>query len=58
MRSIRTSAPLGRGRRTVLAATGLVAALALTATACGGSEEDTASDKPDATASTGRRRQR
>ncbi|CAL9603675.1 hypothetical protein SUDANB176_05484 [Streptomyces sp. enrichment culture] len=51
MRSIRTSAPLGRGRRTVLAATGLVAALALTATACGGSEEDTASDKPDATAS-------
>ncbi|GGV85749.1 hypothetical protein GCM10010294_65490 [Streptomyces griseoloalbus] len=51
MRSTRTSAPLRRGRRTVLTATGLVAALALTATACGGSEKDQASDKPDATTS-------
>ncbi|MDT0398001.1 MULTISPECIES: hypothetical protein [Streptomyces] len=51
MRSIRTSAPVGRGRRTVLGAVGVVASLALTATACGGSEEDKADDKPDATAS-------
>jgi len=51
MGSTRMSAPSGRGRRTVLAATGLVAALALTATACGGSEEDEAKGKPDATAS-------
>ncbi|MFF8035092.1 hypothetical protein [Streptomyces sp. NPDC016626] len=51
MRSTRTSAPLGRGRRRVLTATGLVAALALIVTACGGSEKDRASDKPDATAS-------
>jgi hypothetical protein len=43
-------ATLRRGRRTVLAATGLVAALALTATACDGSA-DSASDKPDATTS-------
>ena len=49
MRSTRTPASR-RGRRTVLAATGLVAALALTATACNGSE-DSASDKPDATSS-------
>ncbi|MGC3002122.1 trypsin-like serine peptidase [Streptomyces sp. G35A] len=53
MRSTRTSAtaPHRRGRRTVPAAAGLVAALALTATACGGSGEDEANDKPDATAS-------
>ncbi|MCT7353416.1 hypothetical protein N4P33_14700 [Streptomyces sp. 15-116A] len=51
MRSIRTSAPRRRGRRGVVAATGLVAALALTATACGGSGDDKASGKPDATAS-------
>ncbi|GAA2767757.1 hypothetical protein GCM10010103_67990 [Streptomyces paradoxus] len=49
MRSTRTPAPR-RGRRTVLAAAGLVTALALTATACGGSA-DSASDKPDATSS-------
>ncbi|MEU9354015.1 hypothetical protein AB0D65_24345 [Streptomyces griseoloalbus] len=51
MRSTRTSAPLRRGRRTVLTATGLVAALALTATACGGGGKNEASDKPDATTS-------
>lgn len=51
MRSTRPSAPPGRGRRTVLAATGPLTVLALTATACGGSGEDTASGKPDATAS-------
>ncbi|GAA1428871.1 hypothetical protein GCM10009601_42880 [Streptomyces thermospinosisporus] len=51
MRSIRTSAPRRRGRRGVVAATGLVAALALTATACGGSGEDKASGKPEATTS-------
>ncbi|KES07712.1 hypothetical protein BU52_07230 [Streptomyces toyocaensis] len=52
MRSTRMSAARARGRRrTVLAATGLVAALALTATACGGSGEDEASHKPDAAAS-------
>lgn len=51
MGSTRTSAPLGRGRRTVLTAVGLVASLSLTATACGGSEKDEANDKPDATTS-------
>ncbi|GGM09050.1 hypothetical protein GCM10010129_61120 [Streptomyces fumigatiscleroticus] len=51
MRSIRTSAAPRRGRHSVLAAAGLVAALALTATACGGSDEDTASEKPDTSAS-------
>ncbi|ELS57005.1 putative Secreted protein [Streptomyces viridochromogenes Tue57] len=40
-----------RGRRTVLAATGLVAALALTATACDGSAEEAASDRAQAAAS-------
>ncbi|MFE0722701.1 trypsin-like serine peptidase [Streptomyces rochei] len=40
-----------RRRRTVLAAAGLVAALALTATACGGSEKDQADAKPDGGAS-------
>ncbi|MFA0842185.1 trypsin-like serine peptidase [Streptomyces rochei] len=40
-----------RRRRTVLAAAGLVAALALTATACGGSEKDEADAKPDGGAS-------
>ncbi|CAM5741462.1 hypothetical protein SHIRM173S_08058 [Streptomyces hirsutus] len=44
MRSIRTSAPRRRGRRRTLAA-GLVAALALTATACGGSTDDKAGPK-------------
>ncbi|MFD6905289.1 trypsin-like serine peptidase [Streptomyces sp. NPDC058726] len=52
MRSTRTSTPHGRGRRrAVLAATGLVAALTLTATACGGSGGNEANGKPDATAS-------
>jgi V8-like Glu-specific endopeptidase len=47
MRSIRTSVARGRGRRqNLLAVTGLVAALALTATACEGS----ADDKADASA--------
>ncbi|MFE2280196.1 trypsin-like serine peptidase [Streptomyces sp. NPDC059454] len=50
MGSTRTSAPLGRCRRTVLAA-GLVAALTLTAAACGGSGKDQANDKSDASAS-------
>ncbi|MEZ3181891.1 hypothetical protein KYY02_25430 [Streptomyces pimonensis] len=45
------SAPLRRGPRTVLTSTGLVAALVLTATACGGSGKDEADDKPDATVS-------
>ncbi|GAB2801468.1 hypothetical protein GCM10027073_37410 [Streptomyces chlorus] len=45
MRSIRTSAPRRRGRRSTLAATGLVAALALTATACDGSTDDKADPK-------------
>ncbi|MEV7861648.1 hypothetical protein AB0O86_23155 [Streptomyces hirsutus] len=45
MRSIRTSAPRRRGRRRTLAAAGLVAALALTATACGGSTDDKAGPK-------------
>ena len=50
MRSTCTPAASRRGRRTALAATGLVAALALTATACNDSA-DTASAKPGATAS-------
>jgi hypothetical protein len=60
MRSTRTPAPPSRGRRThrtdhtprtrrtALVATGLVAALALTATACNGSD-DNSSGKPDGT---------
>ncbi|MEU5365812.1 hypothetical protein ABZ354_20480 [Streptomyces sp. NPDC005925] len=52
MRSTRTSAADRRGRRSVLTAAGLVAALALTATACEGSE-DSASGKPGAAASQG-----
>ncbi|MBT3152304.1 hypothetical protein HTV45_15660 [Streptomyces sp. CHD11] len=52
MRSTGTSGPRGRGRRrTVLAATGLVAALALTATACGGSGGSEANDRPGAATS-------
>jgi V8-like Glu-specific endopeptidase len=52
MRSIRTPFAHRRGRRrTVLAATGLAAALALTATACNGSGDEKSSDKPGATAS-------
>jgi V8-like Glu-specific endopeptidase len=43
MRSIRPPFVHGRGRRSVIAATGLVAALALTATACGGSSDSNAS---------------
>ncbi|MCX5061838.1 MULTISPECIES: serine protease [unclassified Streptomyces] len=50
MRSTRTPAASRRGRRTALVATGLAAALALTATACN-SGDDTASDKPDAASS-------
>ncbi|MBU6536534.1 trypsin-like serine peptidase [Streptomyces mayonensis] len=50
MRSTPTSAAPRRGRRTVLAAAGLVAALALTATACGGTEDE-ADAKPDGGAS-------
>ncbi|CAM5460107.1 hypothetical protein SGLAM104S_02413 [Streptomyces glaucescens] len=53
MRSIRTPATPQRRRRTVLAATGLVAALALTATACNGSDEQRAADQAGATASQG-----
>ncbi|MER6530113.1 hypothetical protein [Streptomyces sp. NPDC001508] len=54
MRSIRTPFTHRRGRRrTVLAATGLVAALALTATACGGSGDEKASDKPGASQAAG-----
>ncbi|MFJ8792387.1 trypsin-like serine peptidase [Streptomyces sp. NPDC102462] len=54
MRSIRTPFTHRRGRRrTVLAATGLVAALALTATACGGSGEEKASDKSGASPAAG-----
>ncbi|MFD3839834.1 trypsin-like serine peptidase [Streptomyces sp. NPDC058642] len=49
MRSTRTSATPSRRRRSALAVTGLAAALALTATACEGS--DTASGKPGATTS-------
>ncbi|MBT2419593.1 hypothetical protein J7F01_10315 [Streptomyces sp. ISL-22] len=51
MRSTHVPAASRRGRRTVLATTGLVAALALTATACDGSAEDTASDRAQAAAS-------
>ena len=46
MRSAPTPAAPRHRRRTALAATGLVAALALTATACGGSEKDEADAKP------------
>ncbi|MFF7753025.1 trypsin-like serine peptidase [Streptomyces sp. NPDC007971] len=49
MRFARSSS--ARPRRTVLAATGLVAALALTATACNGSGDDKADDRPGASAS-------
>ena len=52
MRSLSTTVPRRRGRRTALAASALLAALALTATACGGSTEDKATDRPDASAST------
>ncbi|MFA3843077.1 MULTISPECIES: hypothetical protein [Streptomyces] len=52
MRSTRPSSKRSRGRRNVLAATGLAAVLALTATACGPSD-DKASDKSGATASQG-----
>ncbi len=45
MRSIRPPFARGRGRHSVLAATGLVAALALTATACNGSSDDSGSSK-------------
>ncbi|MGW1609901.1 trypsin-like serine peptidase [Streptomyces sp. NPDC002285] len=51
MRSTHTSTAPRRGRRSVLAATGLVAVLALTATACDGSAEDAARDQADAAAS-------
>ncbi|MEU0044514.1 hypothetical protein [Streptomyces werraensis] len=51
MRSLSTSVPRRRGRRTALAASALFAAVALSATACGGSTEDKAADRPDATAS-------
>ncbi|MEU3254382.1 hypothetical protein [Streptomyces sp. NPDC006997] len=44
-------AALGGRRRRLLAAAGLVAALALTATACGGSDEDTADGDPGPAAS-------
>ncbi|MER6233877.1 hypothetical protein ABT169_32815, partial [Streptomyces sp. NPDC001616] len=50
MRSIRTPAASRRGRRTALVATGLVAALALTATACN-SDDTKASAEPDTTTS-------
>ncbi|MGW3950652.1 trypsin-like serine peptidase [Streptomyces sp. NPDC004752] len=54
MRSIRTPFAHRRGRRrTVLAATGLVAALALTATACGGSNDEKAGDKSGASQAAG-----
>ncbi|MFH8289889.1 trypsin-like serine peptidase [Streptomyces sp. NPDC018059] len=52
MRSTRALFARSRGRRAALAATGLAATLALTATACGPSE-DKASDKPDTAASQG-----
>ncbi|MFD5080119.1 trypsin-like serine peptidase [Streptomyces sp. NPDC058371] len=52
MRSLRTSVARRRGRRDVLVATALVAALAATATACN-SGDDKAEDKPAATASQG-----
>jgi V8-like Glu-specific endopeptidase len=53
MRPIRTPATTQRRRRrrTALATTGLAAALALTATACNGSGEDEAADRPGATTS-------
>ncbi|MFF3334352.1 trypsin-like serine peptidase [Streptomyces sp. NPDC002888] len=52
MRSIRTPVAHRRGRRhSLLVAGGLVAALALTATACGGGDEDKAAGKPGATTS-------
>ncbi|MFE0256120.1 trypsin-like serine peptidase [Streptomyces sp. NPDC059010] len=51
MRSTSTPTAPRRRRRSVLAVTGLVAALALTATACEGSAQDKASDKADAAAS-------
>ena len=51
MRSTHMPTAPRRRRRSALAATGLVAALALTATACGGSVEQAASDKADAAAS-------
>ncbi|MFJ8539239.1 trypsin-like serine peptidase [Streptomyces sp. NPDC093591] len=51
MRSTPTPATPRRGRRSVLAATGLVAALALSATACSGSTADSASDQAEAAAS-------
>ncbi len=51
MRTSSTSVPRRRGRRTALAASALLAVLALTATACGGSAENKATDRPDATAS-------
>ncbi|GAA2330633.1 hypothetical protein OKJ48_16065 [Streptomyces kunmingensis] len=52
MRSTRPSAVRGRGRRSVLAATGIAAALALTATACNDGE-DSAAAKPAAASSQG-----
>lgn len=51
MRSTPTSGARGRQRRRLLASAGLVAALAVTATACSGAGENAASDKPDATRS-------
>ncbi|MBO1335808.1 serine protease [Streptomyces sp. VRA16 Mangrove soil] len=53
MRSTRPSAARGRNRRSLIAATGLAAALALTATACNGDKGDAAGDKPAATTSQG-----
>ena len=50
MRSIRPSFAHGRGRRSVLTATALAAALALTATACGGSDDTGDSSAPDTSA--------
>ncbi|MFJ2773074.1 trypsin-like serine peptidase [Streptomyces sp. NPDC087300] len=52
MRSTRAPFARRRGRGVALAATGLAATLALTATACGPSE-DNAGDKPDTAASQG-----
>ncbi|MGN9761158.1 trypsin-like serine peptidase [Streptomyces sp. SD31] len=51
MRSTPTPAAPRRGRRSALATTGLVAALALSATACAGSTADSASDQAEAAAS-------
>jgi V8-like Glu-specific endopeptidase len=51
MSSTHTPTAPRRTRRSFFAAAGLVAALALTATACGGSVEDSANDKADAAAS-------